>query len=202
VIFQASILALSPKRKENLMKALVILGSRNPQGQTARAAESLVQVMASEGSQCERFFLPQMKVERCRQCEDNGWGICRTEGKCVIEDDFASLVDKMRNADAAIFATPVYFSDLSESMRAFLDRLRRTCVHESGRDGISGKRAIGICVAGGGGGGAPTCAASLEKVISRCGFDVVDMIPVRRQNLDMKSEVLKITGKWLSAMLK
>jgi multimeric flavodoxin WrbA len=202
VIFQASILALSPKRKENLMKALAILGSRNPEGQTARAAESLVQSMMSEGCQCERFFLPRMKVERCRQCEDNGWGICRTEGKCVIEDDFASLVGNMRNADAVIFATPVYFSDLSESMRAFLDRLRRTCVHESGRDGISGKRAIGICVAGGGGGGAPTCAASLEKVISRCGFDVIDMVPVRRQNLDMKPEVLEITGKWLSDMLK
>ena len=119
----------------------------------------------------------------------------------MIEDDFASLVEKMKNADAVIFATPVYFSDLSESMRTFLDRLRRTCMHESGRDGISGKKAIGICVAGGGGGGAPTCAVSLEKVMSRCGFDVVDMVPVRRQNLDMKSDVLKLTGKWLSTML-
>jgi len=180
------------------MKALIILGSRNPEGQTARAAEALLQGMTSEGSQCEQFFLPQMEIERCRQCEDNGWGICRTEGQCVIKDDFALLVGKIKDADAVVFATPVYFSDLSESMRAFLDRLRRTCMHESGKDGIGGKKAIGICVAGGGGGGAPACAVSLEKIISRCGFDVVDMAPVRRQNLDMKLTILKTTGKWLA----
>jgi multimeric flavodoxin WrbA len=181
------------------MRALIILGSRNPKGQTARAAEAFLQGITDEGGQCELFLLPQMKIERCRQCQDSGWGICRTEGRCVIEDDFASVVEKVKGVDAAIFATPVYFSDLSESMRAFLDRLRRTCMNESGRIGISGTKAIGICVAGGGGGGAPSCTVSLERVLSRCGFDVLDMIPVRRQNLDMKSGILRIAAKWLAA---
>ena len=49
----------------------------------------------------------------------------------------------------------------------------------------------------GGGGGAPACTASLEKYLSRCGFDVVDMMPIRRQNLDMKLGILRDTGKWL-----
>ncbi|HIE27224.1 TPA: flavodoxin family protein [Candidatus Poribacteria bacterium] len=180
------------------MKVLIVLGSRNPQGQTARAADALLQGVTDEGSQGERVFLPKMKIESCRQCEDSGWGICRTEGKCVIEDDFAAIVGQIRDADAVVFANPVYFSDLSESMRAFTDRLRRTCMHEAGRDKIADKPAIGICVAGGGGGGAPACAVSLEKVLQRCGFDVVDMIPARRQNLDMKVNILEITGKWLT----
>ena len=180
------------------MKALIVLGSRNPEGQTARAAGALIKALKSEGSQCEQLFLPKMKIELCRQCEDSGWGICRTEGRCIIEDDFGLLADKIRSADAVIFATPVYFSELSESMRGFLDRLRRTCMHESGKSGISGTKAIGICVAGGGGGGAPTCAVSLKNIVSRCGFDVVDMIPVRRQNLDMKMKVLEVVGKWLA----
>ena len=98
----------------------------------------------------------------------------------------------------AVFATPVYFGDLSESMRAFLDRLRRTCMHESGKVKIGDKLAVGICVAGGGGGGAPSCVISLENYLSKCGFDVVDMIPVRRQNLDMKLSILKATGEWLA----
>ena len=83
----------------------------------------------------------------------------------MIDDDFASLVERIRSSDAAVFATPVYFSDLSESMRAFLDRLRRICRHESGRAGIEGTPAVGICVAGGGGGGAPACVVALEKVL-------------------------------------
>jgi len=180
------------------MKVIVVLGSRNPQGQTARAANALLEGVIEGGGQGEQAFLPPLKIERCRQCEDSGWGICRSEGRCTIDDDFASLVARIREADAVVLATPVYFSDLSESMRAFLDRLRRTCMHPAGKEGIEGKLAIGICVAGGGGGGAPSCAVSLERVLSRCGFDVVDMVPVRRQNLDRKVEVLKVTGRWLA----
>ncbi len=180
------------------MKVLAVLGSRNPTGQTARAVGALLGGSTSQGAQCEQVLLPEMKIERCRQCDENGWGDCRKEGHCVIEDDFASIVNKLKKAHRAVFATPVYFGDLSESMRAFLDRLRRTCMHESGKEKISDKPAVGICVAGGGGGGAPACAVSLENYLSRCGFDVVDMIPVRRQNLDMKLSILKATGKCLA----
>jgi len=180
------------------MNILVISGSRNPNGQTASAADALLAGAAESGATGEKLFLPKLAIERCRQCDDNGWGICRSEGRCVIEDDFASIVDKIASADAVVFANPVYFGDLSESLRALLDRLRRTCMHESGKARIAGKKAVGICVAGGGGGGAPFCVFSLEKVLSICGFDVVDVIPARRQNLDIKREVLRTVGKWLA----
>jgi len=180
------------------MKVLAITGSRNPEGKTAQAVEALLQGVSHDGDQGENVFLPEMKIERCHQCEDDGWGRCRTEGQCEIEDDFAGLVEKIRQADAVAFATPVYFGDLSESLRAFLERLRRTCVHEAGKKGLTEKPAIGICVAGGGGGGAPPCTVSLEKVLSGCGFDIVDMIPARKQNLELKRTVLKTTGQWLT----
>jgi len=179
------------------MNILIISGSRNPEGQTARAAKALLAGVESTGGTGELVFLPALKIERCRQCEDNGWGLCRSEGRCVIDDDLAPLMGKIKSADAVAFATPVYFGDLSESMRAFLDRMRRVYRHTGDKAGVIGKPAIGICVAGGGGGGAPNCAVSLEKVLATIGLDVVDMIPARRQNLEMKVEVLKIVGAWL-----
>ena len=181
------------------MSILAILGSRNPEGQTARAVSALLSGAGKEKT--EQIFLPQCTIERCRQCDEQGWGLCRSEGRCVIEDDFADLVEKIKAADAVVFATPVYFGDLSESMRAFTDRLRRVIRHTQDKSGVEGKRSIGICVAGGGGGGAPTCTVSLEKVLRTCGFDLVDLIPVRRQNLDMKIKVLEITGQWLAAQI-
>ena len=180
------------------MKTLVITGSRNPKGQTAKATGALILGLKDSGVKAEEFFLPKMKIERCRQCDDNGWGICRTEGKCIIEDDFKMLVDKIKGSQMIVFATPVYFSDLSESLRAFLDRLRRTCMNESGKRIVEGKRSIGICVAGGGGGGAPECTAHLDKILRICGFDLVDVIPIRRQNLDEKLGILKSVGKSLA----
>jgi len=180
------------------MQVVTILGSGNPQGQTARAADALIEGLRAAGAEVEKVFLPELKIERCRQCDENGWGTCRTEGRCAIDDDFGPVADKIRAAAALVFATPVYFSDLSESMRAFLDRLRRVTRHAVGKAGITVKPAVGICVAGGGGGGAPACAVSLEKVLGTCGFDVVDMIAARRQNLQMKLEVLRTTGRWLA----
>ncbi len=180
------------------MKTIVISGSRNPQGQTACAIEAIRNGIETRAGEAEMLFLPPLRIERCRQCEVNGWGRCRREGRCVIEDDFPGLVEKIRGADRVVFATPVYYSDLSESLRAFLDRLRRTCTHKDGKAGIEHKPAIGVCVAGGGGGGAPACCVSLEKVLTHCGFDVVDMVPVRRQNLDAKLAVLKQTGARLA----
>lgn len=180
------------------MRVMMVLGSRNPQGQTASAAGALLEGIRDGGGEGKQVFLPEEHIERCRQCDENGWGTCRSEGRCVIEDDLAGIVDRLRAADAVAFATPVYFGDLSESLRAFLDRLRRICRHETGKAGIVSKPAIGICVAGGGGGGAPNCTVSLERVLGHCGFDLLDVIPARRQNLELKRAVLRTTGKWLA----
>ena len=181
------------------MKFAIVLGSRNPEGQTAKAADAVRQGLLAGGGEGESVYLPELTIERCRQCDERGWGICRTEARCVNDDDdFASVVEVLRGADAVVFATPVYYGSLSESMRAFTDRLRRICGHAADRAGMAGKPAIGVCVAGGGGGGAPSCTVSLERVLRTCGFDIVDLVPVRRQNLEMKLEVLRITGDWLA----
>lgn len=180
------------------MYVLAICGSRNPQGQTARAVDAVLEGVVKAGGQVERVFLPELHIERCRQCDERGWGTCRTEGHCCIEDDMDALIAKIRAADALLFATPVYYGDLSESMRAFTDRLRRCATHMPDTTGIAGKPTIGVCVAGGGGGGAPNCSVSLVNVLSRCGFDVVDVVPVRRQNLEFKVNVLRLTGEWLA----
>jgi len=182
------------------MNVVLVCGSRNPSGQTARAADAVLAGVAKAGGTSERVFLPALKIERCRQCDDNGWGACRKEGHCVIADDFAALVEKVRRADAVVFATPVYYGDLSESLRAFTDRLRRTCTHDAGRASIKGKPAVGVCVAGGGGGGAPACCVSLERVLTTTGFDVIDVAPVRRQNLQAKLARLDLLGQWLAAL--
>lgn len=184
------------------MNIMMICGSRSPTGQTARAADAVLKGATAAGATVSRVFLPTLKIERCHQCQDDGWGLCRKEGRCVVTDDFAQLVDTLRKADAVVMATPVYYSDLSESLRAFTDRLRRICTQEPGRAGIKGKVAIGVCVAGGGGGGAPACCVSLEKVLATISFDVVDMIPVRRQNLQAKLQRLESAGQWLVTQVK
>ena len=185
------------------MKALILSGSRNREGQTAKAIEAIRKGLTAGKAKSEIIFLTELSLERCRQCDPDGWGLCRKEGRCIIEDDFPVLVKKVKAADVLVFANPVYFGDLSESMRCFLDRYRRTLFKPGAapRPGFpmgGGTPAIGICYAGGSGNGTVSCAASLERVLQTCGLDVVDMVQVRRQNIDIKLPMLETTGKWLA----
>jgi NAD(P)H-dependent FMN reductase len=187
------------------MHILMISGSKNKEGRTAQAMKAVSDGAVKTGSTTESIFLTDMKLERCRQCDINGWGVCREKHYCVIKDDFDSIITKIKAADAVVFANPVYFRDLSESMKSFLERMRRINFRpgmpQPGSPGtaVSGMiPAIGICLAGGGGGGAPECCTILEKIIQTCGFDVVDMIPVRRQNFEFKLPLLRLTGEWLA----
>ena len=103
---------------------------------------------------------------------------------------------KLRAADAV--DSPPSLCRPSEGLKAFLDRLRRTCLRggqgqnrrEAGRGRLRGWRPRR---------GGPACAATLERVLQTCGFDLRDVVPVRRQNLEMKLAVLTHTGKWLAA---
>ena len=185
------------------MKILILSGSRNREGQTARAINAIAKGVSEAGGDSETLFLTELSLERCRQCDPDGWGLCRREGKCIIEDDFATTVDKVKAADVIVFANPVYFGDLSDSMKCFLDRLRRIVFfknisNRSGEPLEFAKPAAGYCYAGGSGNGTTSCCASMERVLQTIGFDVVDMIPARRQNLDAKIPILELTGKWLT----
>jgi multimeric flavodoxin WrbA len=179
------------------MHALILSGSRNVEGLTARCANAIVKGLSKTGVSSEIVFLPTLKIERCRQCESDGWGICRREGRCIIEDDFAMLVKKIQSSEIIVFTNPVYFSDLSESMRAFLDRLRRTTFPQN-KQMLKGKNTFGVCLAGGGGSGAPSACFMLERILRTIGFQVVDVMPVKRQNIDKKIPILEITGEWLA----
>lgn len=191
------------------MKALVISGSRNPEGRTALLIKSLCKGVESSGGETEVIYLPNVDVELCQQCNSDGWGICRDGDKCIIDDDFPSIVEKMDSADVTVFANPVYFGDLSESMKAFLDRLRRikTTIPKQPVPSApgpfnndEGPVAVGLCYAGGSGNGTTSCAMNLERILMFCGFDVVDMIPARRENLDIKLMIVEQTGKWLATI--
>ncbi|MHB1457713.1 MAG: flavodoxin family protein [Armatimonadota bacterium] len=179
------------------MKILAIVSSVNKDGKTAASARSIIEGAETGGTEGNLVFLTEMNLQRCRQCDSEGWGNCRYVGRCIIEDDFQKLVEEIRESEIIVFATPVYFSDISESIRGVLERLRRTCITEKGRPEIAGKPVVGICHAGGSGGGSIACMHNLEMMLIQCGFSIEDMVSVRRQNFEVKQEMFRILGKWL-----
>ena len=85
-------------------------------------------------------------------------------------------------------------------------RLRRIRFHRviaAGGEGKfhaePGKSVIALCYAGGmSGNGTTSCANIINGILAMCGFDVVDVILARRQNLEFKIPILELTGEWLA----
>ena len=55
------------------MKILFLSGSRNREGRTAKAIDAVSKGAEKAGADSERFFLTELDLERCRQCDSDGW---------------------------------------------------------------------------------------------------------------------------------
>lgn len=61
---------------------------------------------------------PADGFQLCRGC----WG-CVKKGSCVLKDDFVTEIhEKIRRADGVIFASPVFFCDVSAQCKIIMDR--------------------------------------------------------------------------------
>lgn len=177
------------------MNVVVIQSSPNLEGLTSSLAQAVIKGVKAEGGKAELIHLNKLNIKPCIAC-DGGWGKCRTEGICILEDDFDALRKKIVEADALVFATPVYWHDLSESAKMFLDRLRR-CETFSSFKTLKGKKAIGIASAGGTGRGAVRALYNLEDYLRRLEFEIFDLVTVTQSSKDHKLEMLEKAGRYL-----
>jgi multimeric flavodoxin WrbA len=47
----------------------------------------------------------------------------KERGTCIIKDDLAPILEKVKAADAVLFGSPIYFMNITSGMQAFLERL-------------------------------------------------------------------------------
>lgn len=101
------------------MKAVAICGSPRPEGNTETLLRKCLDALKSEGIETELIRIRDYDVAPCRAC---GWCAEHKNGKCVIDDDFAELFSKMREADIIVVGSPVYFGSATPNLMGLLDR--------------------------------------------------------------------------------
>jgi multimeric flavodoxin WrbA len=175
------------------MKILGIQTSPNQDGLTAQTANNFLMGAQENGAEVELVHLNEIIIKKCKAC-DGGWGQCRREGICILKDDFQSLRKKIEDANMLVFASPVYWHDISESAKTFLDRLRR-CETHYGFENYKSKTAVGIASAGGSGNGAARALYNLEDYLKRLGFRIFDLVTITKNNKGHKLPMLIEAGK-------
>ncbi len=102
------------------MYALAINGSPRKGGNTEILLETTLEPLAEAGWETELIKVggkPMHGCMACYKCMEN------KDNKCVLKtDNFNDIFEKISRADAIIFGSPTYFTDVSAELKAVLDR--------------------------------------------------------------------------------
>lgn len=69
-------------------------------------------------NEVEYVSLIGKKIDFCIGCLS-----CQLTQECVIKDDANEIAEKVKNADVVVYATPVYYYEMSGQMKTLIDRM-------------------------------------------------------------------------------
>ncbi len=181
------------------MKVAVLWSSPNTEGLTNTAANQMMKGLKDAGAEVTEIKMNKMKLQHCAAC-GNGWGTCRTQGQCALKDDFESIYNVLKESDGIVLVSAVYWSGMTECMKAFIDRLRRceaACAHT-----LAEKRCVLIACAGGTGRGTLECLHDMELALTHMNMRAYDRIPVVRYNAEYMLPALEQAGRTYAERLE
>lgn len=98
-------------------RVLVISTSLRNNSNSEILADVFLDGAQSAGHEAEKVSLKNKTLAFCRGCL-----ACQKTGNCVIHDDAEEIVEKMSHADVLVFATPIYYYEMSGQMKTLIDR--------------------------------------------------------------------------------
>ncbi|WP_294533009.1 flavodoxin family protein [uncultured Bacteroides sp.] len=101
------------------MKRVVIIStSLRVRSNSDLLAEQFMKGAESAGHQVEKVELLGKQIAFCLGCF-----ACAKLGRCVIDDDVNGIMEKVMKADVIVWATPIYYYEMSGQMKTLIDRM-------------------------------------------------------------------------------
>ncbi len=103
------------------MKVIALNGSPKANGNTAYAIKVVFEQLEAAGIETEILPVGNQTIKGCTGC-----GMCfrNKDEKCIITGDVVNeYIQKMKDADGLLFASPVYWAGMNGTMKSFLDRV-------------------------------------------------------------------------------
>ena len=100
------------------MKIVCLNGSPKKKGNTATMIEVFCETADELGANTETIHLNSLSYRGCQGC-----GACKGKlDHCVLKDDLAEVLDKVKDADVLLMGSPIYFGEVTSQMKGFIDR--------------------------------------------------------------------------------
>ncbi len=102
------------------MKVVAFNGSPHQEGNTYHGINMVAEELRAEGIEVEIVHVGNKALRGCTACG----GCARNQNeKCVLPgDEVNEWIQKMKEADGIILGSPVHYSSMGATMKAFLDR--------------------------------------------------------------------------------
>jgi multimeric flavodoxin WrbA len=119
---------------------LIVKASPRKNGNSAALADQVAAGAQEAGAQVESVYLHGMDISPCDACE-----ACQVsaDAECIVDDDMQFLYPKVCEADAIVYASPIYWFTVSAQLKLFMDRCYALGGDEVEDHGLAGKR-IGV----------------------------------------------------------
>lgn len=101
------------------MKITVLSSSPRKGGNTSIMVNAFKEGAESAGHEVEVIDVASKKIAPCRACK-----YCYTHGgDCAIKDDMTEVRASLSCADMVVFASPIYWFDISAQLKLAIDRM-------------------------------------------------------------------------------
>ena len=101
------------------MKIVVLNGSPRKGGNTEIMAEAFATAARKNQNEVTILNIAAMNIHGCLGC-----GHCwASKGDCVQKDDMGKVFAELSDADMVVFASPIYWFDITAQMKTVIDRL-------------------------------------------------------------------------------
>lgn len=101
-----------------MKKLVVVSSSPRKDGNSETLAKEFMRGAMDAGNEAELIILRDYDLKHCTGCYS-----CAKTGKCFINDGMGEISQKLTQADAIVFATPVYFYSMCGQLKVMIDRL-------------------------------------------------------------------------------
>jgi len=123
-------------------RVLLINGSTREGGNTDAILKSFIQGVSESGLNVREAVLRDLAIHNCVGCCK-----CQKERKCNFQDDMTELRDMVMKSDVLVFASPIYWCEITGLMKTFIDRLY-FFHHKENSHLVAGKKALVITTLG------------------------------------------------------
>lgn len=134
-----------------VLQVVGLAGSPRRGGNTETLLDRFLAGAVSAGASVQKVAVADLRIAGCIACDG-----CWQDGRCVVQDDFQQVHEKLLLADVIAVAAPLFFWGLPAQLKALIDRgqcqwARKVVLKATLTPTVAGhdlRRGVFICVGG------------------------------------------------------